>query len=243
MEKQTFIPDKEDDNKKGERINLSFKKSRWKNYFSKTLKPHIRGKVLEVGAGTGSTTACLFKPEIETWHAIEPSKVLYDLYLKNIEEKLIPNKCKIFNCYLSNFQASEKYDTILYIDVLEHIENDYQELETAAKNLNSGGKLIILCPAYNFAYSPFDKAIGHYRRYNIKSLVKAVPKNMYINKSFYLDTIGIFLNLLNKFILKKKDISPMNYQIFNMIISVSYVSDFIFNYKFGRSVIVIAKKL
>ena len=62
----------------------------------------------------------------------------------------------------------KKFDTILYMDVLEHIENDEKEINKALKQLNSGGYLIFFVPAYQFLYSDFDKAIGHIKRYNKK---------------------------------------------------------------------------
>ena len=60
----------------------------------------------------------------------------------------------------------DKYDTIIYLDVLEHIEHDQKEFLNAFSNLNDGGHLIVSVPAYNFLYSKFDKDFGHYKRYN-----------------------------------------------------------------------------
>ena len=58
----------------------------------------------------------------------------------------------------------KKYDTILYIDVLEHIEDDYAEIKHAMGLLTSGGRIIIVSPAHNWLYNPCDKAVGHFRR-------------------------------------------------------------------------------
>ena len=56
--------------------------------------------------------------------------------------------------------ADERFDTILYIDVLEHIDDDLGELARSATHLRPGGHLIVLAPAHQALYSPFDKAIG-----------------------------------------------------------------------------------
>ena len=61
----------------------------------------------------------------------------------------------------------------------------------------------IISPAYNFLYSSFDKNVGHYRRYNKKMIKNIKPKNLSIEKCYYLDSIGFFLNLINKIFLKR----------------------------------------
>ena len=53
------------------------------------------------------------------------------------------------------------------MNVLEHIEDDKEELNIAVSKLNQGGHLIILVPAHNELYSKFDKEIGHFRRYKV----------------------------------------------------------------------------
>ena len=59
----------------------------------------------------------------------------------------------------------EKFDTILYLSVLEHIENDKKEINDAINKLDLNGHLIICVPAHNYMYSNFDKEIGHFKRY------------------------------------------------------------------------------
>ena len=58
------------------------------------------------------------------------------------------------------------------LDVLEHVESDGETLRLLGKCLKPGGELIIKVPALNCLYSGMDKAIGHYRRYNKRALIK-----------------------------------------------------------------------
>ena len=71
----------------------------------------------------------------------------------------------IIEKYTKNIE--KKFETILYISVLEHIKDDKDEIDTALSKLKKGGYLIICVPAHNYMYSKFDKEIGHYRRYSI----------------------------------------------------------------------------
>ena len=58
------------------------------------------------------------------------------------------------------------FDTILYVDVLEHIADDAAELARARRLLTPEGNLVVLAPAHQSLFSPFDAAVGHYRRYD-----------------------------------------------------------------------------
>ena len=62
------------------------------------------------------------------------------------------------------------FASILNIDVLEHLEADHQEVAMVAKLLRPQRHLIVLSPAYQFLFTEFDAAIGHYRPYNKAAL-------------------------------------------------------------------------
>ena len=67
---------------------------------------------------------------------------------------------------LRTFSDSPCFDCILYIDVLEHIEDDRAQIDAAARLVRGGGHVVILSPAHHWLFSEFDKSIGHFRRYN-----------------------------------------------------------------------------
>jgi 2-polyprenyl-3-methyl-5-hydroxy-6-metoxy-1,4-benzoquinol methylase len=61
----------------------------------------------------------------------------------------------------------ERFDTALYIDVLEHIRDDQTEVARVGRHLTPGGHLVVLAPAHQALYTLFDAAIGHFRRYGM----------------------------------------------------------------------------
>ncbi len=67
-----------------------------------------------------------------------------------------------------------KYDVVLLCDVIEHLEYPENLLRSAMRHLVPGGVLIVNVPALSLLYSRFDKTVGHYRRYTVKSLQKEV---------------------------------------------------------------------
>ena len=84
------------------------------------------------------------------------------------------------------------FENILYLNVLEHIKDDVNEINLALKKIVSGGHLIILVPAHQELYSNFDKEVGHYRRYNTDFFKKLNLQDATIQKLYYLDIIGYF---------------------------------------------------
>lgn len=66
--------------------------------------------------------------------------------------------------------SDQQFDTIVCLNVLEHIEDDNASLTAMRNLLEPGGKLVLLVPALPSLYGSLDRALGHYRRYTRKSL-------------------------------------------------------------------------
>ena len=157
----------------GEELELFEEAKNWKAYMSGMLQPFIRGKVLEVGAGMGETTCYLFTSAVSQWTCLEPDPTMFELLQKKKKENRLPSNCEPKQGTINNLPGTEVFDTIIYIDVLEHIKNDKEELDRATAHLSPCGRLLVVSPAYEFLYGPFDKAIGHFRRYGKKQLRSA----------------------------------------------------------------------
>jgi len=218
----------------GNELHIFMNAVNWKKYWVSRISPYIQGDVLEVGAGIGANTKYLiadFK-NISRWVCIEPDANLS----KEITNDLSKDKAErieIKNCYLKDLDKGEKFDTIIYIDVIE----------LAKTYLKDGGHLIILVPAYNYLYSEFDKTIGHYRRYNKKMLLTSVGNGLHETKLFYLDSLGVTLSFVNKIFLKQG--SPTIKQILfwdRIIVPISmFIDKIVFN-TFGKSLVGVWKK-
>lgn len=228
----------------GNELEMFIHAKNWKKYWMNKIIPYLGENVLEVGAGIGSNTKALIKKNSNLlhWTCIEPDKKLADQISKRIDY-IDLDKLEIKNCFLKDLNPSIKYDSILYIDVIEHIQNDQKELILAQKFLKKNGHLIILVPAYNYLYSPFDKTIGHYRRYNKKMLKQLIKNNLVQERIIYIDSVGVFISLLNKFILSQKYPTIKQILIWDkLIVPISQVTDKIIAHSFGKSLIGIWKK-
>ena len=86
----------------------------------------------------------------------------------------------------------ERFDSAVYVNVLEHVERDREEVGIAHQALKPGGHLAILVPALEWLYSEFDSQLGHFRRYRKDSLVSLLENRGFeIQEAKYFDMAGI----------------------------------------------------
>lgn len=218
----------------------------WKKYWFSFISDFAEGKILYVGSGIGSNANLFFFNKDVELTLLEPDSDLMNYCSKNLKISQIRN-LRFINGTIFDLDDNEQFDLILYLDVLEHIEKDQEEIFAAIKHLKSGAKIIILAPAYNFLYSKFDSSVGHYRRYNRKSirdLYKTSLVDMVESKIIFLDCLGIIASLLNKYILRQT--YPNKVQIVfwdRILIRISKFLDFCSFYKIGKSLLAIYTKL
>jgi len=215
----------------------------WKNYWRTKISPFLGDRVLDVGAGIGSNLTLLWKKP-SYWLCIEPDADFLVEILTKARLLGAAEYVEVANCCISELVAKDRlFDTIIYIDVLEHIEHDSIELEMASRLLMPNGHLIVLSPAYQWLYSPFDTAVGHFRRYTRNQLISCSTRSLTLIKSEYLDSIGILPGLLNKLILKKHIPTPREVMFWDkIVVPISIVVDKLTFNTFGRTVYAIWTK-
>ena len=215
----------------------------WKSYWTAKLSPFVTGNVLEVGAGRGANLAAFGDMPGRQWTLLEPDPALCDAIRAKIASSQLPAGTSVMCGMLRDLPAHGTFNSILYIDVLEHIEDDRAEVAAAAERLAPGGHLIVLCPAHQAVYSPFDAAIGHYRRYDRPGLLALTPPALIPVKTFYLDSLGLVLSAVNRYVAKQSAPTPATIKIWDSsVVPLSRLLDPLTGYRLGRSVIGIWQK-
>lgn len=217
----------------GSELDLFEKARNWKAYWRAQIRDFVRGDVLEVGAGIGANTLVLAELHFKRWTCLEPDAAL-------AARVTLPSGGRHRSDIgtIDDLPADARFDSILYIDVLEHIEDDCAEMARAAARLKPGGTVIVLSPAHPFLFTPFDAAIGHFRRYTRASLAAAAPETLRVEKLVYLDAAGMLASAANRLLLNSS--MPTAGQILTwdrMLVPVSRVLDPIFGGRLGKSVL------
>ena len=197
--------------------------NRW--LFSK-LAPHVRGDALEIGSGIGNlsgliadatTSAVLTDVEPQYLDALRRdfaarpgvSVVPYDLDG--------PPPAAI---------AARGFDTIIAVNVIEHVKDDAGLVRVLAGLLRPGGKLVVYVPACPFAYGSLDRALGHYRRYTRSSLsallagagLRPVPPA-------YMNGLGLIGWTVNGRLLRRRNLPPRQIQLFERLVPLLSLED------------------
>ena len=221
----------------GSELELFRSAVNWKQTLRRHIQPFLKGRILEVGAGIGGTTKVFRTGTEESWTCLEPDASLAAELRKNeLEVEAITG-------IVNDLPNDRMFDSILYIDVIEHIEDDLAEIRSAGSHLAVGGHLIVLCPAHQSLYSPFDKAVGHYRRYS-KNMFRALrPDSLSEQRMIYLDSVGLFASISNKLVLSQSIPTPGQISFWdNCLVRASRISDWFLRYSIGKSVLGVWRK-
>lgn len=194
----------------GSELELFAKATHWKTYLRERIAPDLASDVLEVGAGIGGSTKVFCSGRQKRWLCLEPDPLQASEIEKAIAARTLPGCCEARIGTLADL-GDERFDLLLYIDVLEHIEDDRAELDRAAAHLKPGGRIVILAPAHNWLFTPFDRAVGHFRRYNKAMLRAFQPNGLELNTLDYIDSAGLLASLANRFLLRQS--MPTSWQI------------------------------
>jgi SAM-dependent methyltransferase len=228
----------------GNELDLFQQAVNWKRYFAAQLQPYISGDVLEVGAGIGGTSRFLCAAHQATWTCLEPDIQLADRLQVLLTAQPLPVQSRVVCGTINDLAPEELFDTLLFIDVLEHIENDREELARSALRLRTGGHLIVMAPAHNGLFSPFDRQIGHYRRYNRRMLARTADRELLsLIRVFYLDSAGVLASLANRAILRSSYPTPSQIRFWDStLVRISRRLDPLLGYRVGKTVIAVWRR-
>jgi SAM-dependent methyltransferase len=225
----------------GKELELFARAVRWKSYFASEIRPFLRGEVLEVGAGIGGTTRVLCDdPMLLRWTCLEPDFRMASALMGRVRELPGAAAIDVRVGTLADLEASRRFDCILYIDVLEHIEDDAAEMARAAARLRPGGRIVVLAPAHEALYSEFDASVDHYRRYDRPTLRRAMPREagLACERLIYLDSVGLLLSLANRVFLRRAMPTMQNILFWDRVcVPLSRVVDRWMGHRVGKTVL------
>jgi len=128
-------------------------------------------RVAEIGCGNG-----LLQRQLEDEYGIPVTGFdLNEVALRKNVSLVSPLFC--YNIHQLNPEFRGHFDLLLMFDVLEHIENEVEFLQSVKYHLAESGLLLINVPAHQFFYSSYDRAAGHFRRYSVRQLDEIAARN------------------------------------------------------------------
>ncbi|HEY4489350.1 MAG TPA: class I SAM-dependent methyltransferase [Candidatus Paceibacterota bacterium] len=200
-------------------------------------------RVAEVGAGIGSFSELILQAPIDELLVIEPSKEMFEELQKNLAYDTRVTCKNDFFTKVSG-ECNTYFDSVVYVNVLEHVEDDAGELARVYESLAPGGHVCVFVPALPALYSAHDKAIGHYRRYTKKGLrALLTTAGFEVKRLSFFDFAGIIpWYVVVKFL--RKSPSAGNVSLYdNVVVPISRTMETIIHPPIGKNLIAIGKKV
>lgn len=218
----------------------SMAEAAWYNRWTiNKFKKYLKGNILDVGCGIGNFTNELLKyGEV---YAID----IKGIYLEKTKIAT-GGKAKVGFGDIEKgrfFFKNERFDSIVCLNVLEHIKSDKKALNYLSKLLNPNGHLIIIVPSHPELYGEFDKSIDHFRRYQKDQLKREIQnlglKIIYAKRINFLGALGWWFS--GK-ILKNKIVGEGKIRMFNLLAPFFLSLENIMEPPLGTSILIIAQK-
>lgn len=210
--------------------------------------PFLGKRIVEVGAGSGSFSEMLLATNPEWLIAIEPSNNMYPLLAERIRN-LGPNQPGYAHQgtlveRIESIRSVGAPDTVVYVNVLEHVEDDIRELQAIHSLLQPGGRALIFVPAHAWLMGSMDRQLGHFRRYTLNELVEKCTATGYkIRLSSYFDVLGVAPWWVRYRLFRSKSMEPGLVRIYDRYaVGLSRFLDGVFHPPLGKNVILVAEK-
>jgi len=144
--------------------------NRFNKWMAETIRPFLGERVLELGAGIGNMTQYLCRARKLYLATDVDDEHLARLRVRfRARPNLQSSKCDLRDP--ADFAPlRDSFDTVVCLNVVEHIDNDLAALRNIHSALERGGRAIILVPQDQAVYGTLDKVLGHYRRYSAAEL-------------------------------------------------------------------------
>jgi SAM-dependent methyltransferase len=226
--------------------NITAMRENTKAYYkwiADVLRPHLGRRTMELGAGPGLLTShlsgCEYYLITEMWEPFlaelrEIAAGRAEIEVQFLDVTDLPAK--------REHLRSRELDSIFSTNVLEHIEDDITIMADMAGVIRPGGRVINLVPAYRSLYGEVDRAIGHYRRYEVAELrAKMEAAGLIVEKVMTFNQAGVFGWYFVNRILARSNASGDQYALFDRLVPIFRLWERIVPIPLGLSLIGIGR--
>lgn len=223
--------------------------SNYHRWILEIFEPFLGQQLVEVGAGLGSFSGMILKQHsCQKLSLVEPSKDMYEALVTKAGQLSSVTRIDTYNETFTQaapvIKSHGDPDSIIYVNVLEHIANDVLELETVRETLSALGHVFLFVPAFSWLYGAFDERVGHFRRYTKRELEEKLHHAGFkVILSSYFDLPGIAPWWLKYCLLKSAAMEPAGVRLYDrFVVPATRRLESIISPPLGKNVIAIARK-
>jgi SAM-dependent methyltransferase len=214
---------------------------RYNRWMFAQLAPAITGRVLEIGSGTGTMSAFLQGAPRLALTDVEPAS-LRDLQARFGSQPGVTVDAWDLNEAAPERLQQEAFDTVVCLNVLEHIEDHEAALRRMFERLAPGGRLVLLVPAHPRLFNGFDRGVRHFRRYEKRGLAALLTRAGFgLERTWYFNMLGALGWFVNGNVLGKTLLPAGQLRLIDALVPVLRAEQWLPR-PFGLSVIAIATR-
>lgn len=210
--------------------------------------PYLGSRLVEVGAGTGSFSELILERAPESLTLVEPSREMYAVLDRRARgwaaRADVETRNDVFGAVADEVSARRRPDSIIYVNVLEHVPDDEGELRAVHRALAPGGRVFIFVPAFRWLYGGFDRRVAHVRRYTRPELeAKCAAAGFRVLKSVYFDLAGVAPWWVKYRLLKSDSMEPGLVKLYDRcVVPLVKVAERIVPPPLGKNILLVAEK-
>jgi glycosyltransferase involved in cell wall biosynthesis len=205
------------------------------------IAPYVGERVLEVGAGTGNMTRYLSSRDLVVATDVE-SKYLAMLRSTFANDPHVEVREFDLGAAVPLDGIGRGFDTVLCLNVLEHVPDDMLALQRMHDVLADGGRAVVIVPAMHALYGEIDRAIGHCRRYEAGELDgKLLAAGFVVERSVVFNTVGALGWYVNSRLLKRRTVPRLQARVNDWLVPLLRFEDRL-GLRFGLSLLAVARR-
>ena len=213
--------------------------------------PYLGRRLVEVGAGTGSFSELLLARGPDSLTLVEPSAEMHRRLAGRVAAAGAGAASRVrtvndtFARAATRVAAEDRPDSVIYVNVLEHVREDEAELRAVARALAPGGRLFLFVPAFAWLYGSFDRQVGHVRRYTRGELsAKCERAGFRVLKAVYFDAAGVLPWWLKYRVLRSERMEPAAVRFYDdFCVPVLRRVEAVVPPPLGKNVLLVAEKV
>lgn len=215
--------------------------SRYNRWLWEQVEPFTGQRVLEVGAGIGTITRYLLSRQHVLATELDPH------YLDRLRDTFAayPNitvQPLDLNAGIPEWLTAQPLDTVLCVNVLEHLADDQQTIQHFFSLLPAGGRVVFIVPALHPLYGAIDTAIGHHRRYGRPEIEHKLGKAGFpVEELRFFNTLGIPGWYLNSCVFKRQTVPSFQACINDFLVPLLRLEKHL-HLPWGMSLLVVGRK-
>jgi glycosyltransferase involved in cell wall biosynthesis len=198
---------------------------RFNKWMADVIRPFCGQRVLEIGGGVGNLTLQLAPRWTFVVSDINPLYLQTLESLKHERPYLAVEYCDVTN--LESFpRTTDGYDTVICLNVIEHIADDRAALSNIRSVLAPDGRAIVLVPQGQWNFGTLDEVLGHHRRYSRAGLTAAVESaGLRVERLIEFNRVGTIAWFLNGRLLKRRTFTVVQMKVLNFLVPLMRAVD------------------